>query len=422
MAKIVSRAIGNYKATITKPNYRAMYYPKLDSIRCFAAFAVVFAHIFQIWTWPVGTTMVFPLGHTGVIVFFVLSGFLITGLLVDEPAHAPFGVSLKNFYMRRTLRIFPIYYLYLAVVFSFNLGQSDEWSLGIRETGAWPWLYMTNILMFNTGKWLSFNSQLWSLAVEEQFYLVWPFIVLGLRQRVRMLVGVLVGICVFSVGLRAILVLNGYSASPLQPQIMVFTLTNLDFLAIGALLALAQRAYGKNLTGEEARKRLSKIGLVILVGGIIAYLISVQGYDAPLKIAVLHWAFGNFFIAAAAVGGILYALYSSAKYSLLHNPLTIRLGKISYAVYLFHNPLVAHYREIAGLIGFDPTLGVEYDPNTNLLSDWTLPWWQKIVPLLFCLALVILVAELSYRLIEIPILKLKDRFRTKTTGEAVTNN
>jgi len=391
-----------------------MYYPKLDSIRCFAVLAVIFAHIFQIWTWERDTFDLFPLGNAGVVAFFVLSGFLITGLLLDEPTDQPLAQSFKNFYMRRTLRIFPIYYLYLLVIFAFDLGAFKiEWSdptaapggplLTIRDTGLFPWLYLTNIWIYNHASWLTFNSPLWTLSVEEQFYLVWPFIVLFLRDRPRALVTVFTAVCALSIGARLYLFLAlGYTNT--TPHIEVFTFTNLDFLAAGGLLALAHRRYGE---------AIGKYGVPLLLLGLVMYYATVQFTDHSRALAAVYWTFGKFGMAVAAAGLVLYSLHSNPRYTLLHNPVTMRLGKISYGMYLYHNILVFHYREISSLVGLNPAALVDYDPATNMLSDPTVALWPKLLGVIVCLVLVIFVAELSYRFIERPILKLKNRFRSQ---------
>ncbi|MGI9311162.1 MAG: acyltransferase family protein [bacterium] len=352
---------------------RAMHYPKLDSVRCYAAFAVVFAHIFQIWTWSPTTEELFPLGNLGVIVFFVLSGFLITSLLLNESDDIPLRRSFKNFYMRRTLRIFPIYYLYLIVAFSIDLD-------GIGATGVWSWLYLTNLYFFWHNSWLLSNSHLWSLAVEEQFYLAWPFIVLLLRRRPRALAAIFGAICALALLARLHLLQSGYSGSP---QITVFTLCALDYLALGGLLALAQRRFGERIAG---------FGLPLLLGAAALYWASAALMHAVPTTAPLFWTLGKFALGLIGVGAVLYSIHSRARTTPLHNPLTMHLGKISYGIYLYHNPLVAYYKPILALVGIDP--------GDSLAAK-----------VLCCVVLVVLAAEISYALIERPLLRLKERFR-----------
>ena len=349
-----------------------MYFERLDTIRWYAAIAVVFAHIFQIWTWQPRSVDLLPLGHGGVVVFFVLSGFLITRLLLQEPLDTPLVTSFKNFYMRRTLRIFPIYYLYLAVVFTFNID-------GIRETGIYPWLYLTNIYIFNNDTWLNANSHLWSLSVEEQFYIVWPFLVLFLRNNMRGLCYLFSGVILFSVLVRVYLSLNGYSPSP---QIAVFTFSCLDYLAIGSLLSLLQLRYGE---------AIKPFALPLLIGSVILYYLTYL-LKAYFQWDVVFWAIGQMCIATAGAGIIIYAIYAPAKTGLFHNSVTMHLGKISYGIYLYHNVLVAHYATIAQAIGINPGDSI-------------------IIKIFLCLLFILIVTEVSFALVEKPLLGLKSRFR-----------
>ena len=353
---------------------RLAHIDKLDSVRCFAALSVVIAHILQIWLWPPRTVTLYPLGVTGVWVFFVLSGFLITALLLAEPRERAFGESLKRFYIRRSLRIFPIYYLYLLVAFVLNHD-------GIRQLGAWPWLYLTNFEIFAADRWALTNSHLWTLSLEEQFYLVIPFVVLMLRARPRLLLGVFACICASSVAMRAGLLLGGYSATP---QVDVFTFANLDYLALGGLLALAHRCYGE---------RLARYGVPLMLGGVGAYYLTAiwLAPHAGLGNAV-HLSLGRFALGVAAVGLIIYSIYSRQRRTLLHNPVTMHLGKISYGIYLYHLPLVVFYQPILALLGIDvgDSLGMR---------------------ILCGLALTIGCAQLSYTLIEKPLLRRKNSFR-----------
>jgi peptidoglycan/LPS O-acetylase OafA/YrhL len=120
------------------------------------------------------------MGWVGVQLFFVLSGFLITGILLDEKG-AP--RQLHNFYMRRVLRIFPLYYAVLLVAFIVlpALGDRPAWSVANKSNEIWYWLYLVNwdIPIEGGGGGL---SHFWSLAVEEQFYLLWPLAVIALSR------------------------------------------------------------------------------------------------------------------------------------------------------------------------------------------------------------------------------------------------
>ncbi|MBE8189821.1 MAG: acyltransferase [Candidatus Thioglobus sp.] len=349
-----------------------LYFKHLDSLRFYAVFLVIFAHIFQIWTWQENTVLLFPMGSLGVMIFFVLSGFLITKILLAIDENEPFQVSFKNFYARRSLRIFPIYYLYLLIIFIFNLEN-------IHQAGLMPWAYLTNIYIFNNDTWLNANSHLWTLSIEEQFYIIWPFLILTLKNNYRFLLGLFATIIAISIASRVYLTLENYSISP---QIEVFTLANLDSLALGGLFALL---YQKN------SKRLKTYALPMIAGGILGYYIF-----AWMKIMfgwqVLFWSVGKFFIVIFAGGLVLFALFSKTnKQNILHNKITIHLGKISYGLYLYHNIIVAHYDKIANFF-FIP------------VGD------SIVVKIILSLFFTIGIAQISFVIIEKPLLKLKAKF------------
>lgn len=148
----------------------SQHMPHLDSLRALAVFSVMIHH------WAPGFLGFEPWGELGVRCFFVLSGFLITGLLLRariavESGRSPMSWQIRQFYIRRSLRIFPIYYLTLVV--GVLLGM-----FVLRETVWWHAGYVSNIYFALRGKWQGYISHLWSLSVEEQFYLLWPALVL----------------------------------------------------------------------------------------------------------------------------------------------------------------------------------------------------------------------------------------------------
>ena len=147
---------------------------QLDGVRALAVFAVIASH----WTtyhpfWFNGTV--------GVQLFFVISGFLITGILLDARERAARErvtrrSVLWRFYARRFLRIFPLFYGTLLVTYVAGFQA-------VRSTIAWHVAYLSNALFASRGAWLGEVSHFWSLAVEEQFYLVWPVVLLACRRR-----------------------------------------------------------------------------------------------------------------------------------------------------------------------------------------------------------------------------------------------
>jgi peptidoglycan/LPS O-acetylase OafA/YrhL len=148
--------------------------PQLDGLRAVAVSLVLFQHYGNV-EWPILN------GRTGVILFFILSGFLITGILLDSriaasEAGAAAGSVLPRFYARRFLRIVPAFYAVLAVTFVARIGD-------VTHYVAWHMAYLSNVLFCIQDVWPKTTSHLWSLAVEEQFYLAWPLVVLFVPYR-----------------------------------------------------------------------------------------------------------------------------------------------------------------------------------------------------------------------------------------------
>jgi peptidoglycan/LPS O-acetylase OafA/YrhL len=148
------------------------YYPKIDTLRAIAVLLVLFHHYFneKITHW-------LSLGGLGVDIFFTISGFLITGILFSYKEKLSFSDSLKIFYIRRILRIFPIYYLYIgavALIFGSQISHSHL---------IWASLFCENFYIISGGKTNEALTHFWSLAVEEQFYLIWPFLILVVNRR-----------------------------------------------------------------------------------------------------------------------------------------------------------------------------------------------------------------------------------------------
>ena len=142
---------------------------RFDGLRALAVLAVI-QHHFGIKA----VNDVLAPGGPAVQLFFVLSGYLITGILLDAREQADRGAALTTFYIRRALRIFPAYYVALTLAASLNVNVYD----------AWPWhaAYLSNVRIALDGKWPGPVSHFWSLSVEEQFYLLWPMIVLFARR------------------------------------------------------------------------------------------------------------------------------------------------------------------------------------------------------------------------------------------------
>jgi peptidoglycan/LPS O-acetylase OafA/YrhL len=301
--------------------------PQLDALRFFAVLGVMVAH-----TWhPKRLPWLFgdlDWAGLGVRLFFVLSGFLITSILLDcRKAAEENGMAsmffIRQFYARRFLRIFPIYYLVVIIALIVDLPPARE---------IWGWLvtYTTNVYITLNNEWIGRLGHFWTLAVEEQFYLVWPWIILFVpRKR-------LLPIILFFISLGPIYRAIAYKIYPFDIGAMDFkastlTLGSLDSLAIGALLALA---WSSNIPKPTLQKYLTRLILPI---GLLLYTICLILYHYRIKPSV-------FFVVGDFSASLIFAwLISSASLGfkgfagkvLEFKPLRY-LGKITYGIYVYH--------------------------------------------------------------------------------------
>jgi peptidoglycan/LPS O-acetylase OafA/YrhL len=263
----------------------------------------------------------FSVGAAGVRLFFVLSGFLITGILLREKdSERPMGCVFRRFYARRGLRIFPLFYLAILLAVLFGLPR-------IGEALPWHLLYATNFLLAQTPESTGEGYALghfWSLAVEEQFYLFWPAVIL-LTPR-RWLPRVFLGVVLSAPLTRGLLLATGHEGWPVH----VLTSSCFDGLGLGALLALffhlrvAQRSWWlrSNLAGALAA--LPLVGLMAMYHGAdVGYRVYMVG-EYFAQSLLFMWLVGR-----AAVG------FEGAAGWLLSNRLITYLGQISYGIYVY---------------------------------------------------------------------------------------
>jgi len=282
----------------------------------------------------------FYVGWCGVDLFFVLSGFLITGLLLDARGDPHY---FRNFYARRTLRIFPLYY---AVVFfsliilphlPFVPAEKAQNFGRIDGDEIWYWTYLSNFAIAKAGQWRHGILDIsWSLAIEEQFYLMWPLVVATLGRKA--LLRVCAGLVVLAPLSRLALFAGG--ASPLAAYVL--TPARLDTLAIGALLAIASRSPG----GLSPWLPAARGAGAVLAGALGVWFLAAGGLD-PMRPVFLVLGFS---LLALGFGALLVLVVSAQPGSLLHAVFASRVlrafGKYSYAIYLFHLPLRAFVRDI----------------------------------------------------------------------------
>jgi peptidoglycan/LPS O-acetylase OafA/YrhL len=270
-------------------------------------------------------------GQTGVDLFFVLSGFLITGILLDAKGSRRYFV---NFYGRRTLRIFPLYYgfcfLTLAVLPPL---------VGSPVTGL-TWLSLgtfTANFALAAGTDGGLIGHFWSLAIEEQFYLGWPFFVcyLGRSALMRVCVASLVGSAI----LRLIVGLQGISAFMLTP-------CRIDTLLVGALLALAASS---PLGLIEWSRRATLLAVSALAAG-LPFCLTMSGSGSAL-LQVIRYP-----IIACLYGAILVIAVTTPASSrtgrfLTFKPLAL-LGRYSFGMYVYHPPMIHLVHWLLGLTSF----------------------------------------------------------------------
>jgi peptidoglycan/LPS O-acetylase OafA/YrhL len=281
------------------------YAPQLDGLRALAVLGVAWSH------WAPHHQFGLPFAF-GVHLFFVLSGYLITGILLgirdsDDRAH-----GIRMFYVRRVLRIVPVYYVTVALAALAAVPL-------VRE--SWPWhvAYLSNVFTFLRAEWPGAIGPWWSLSVEEQFYLAWPcLIVFAPRRALRPLI--LAAIVIAPV-------FRGWIVASGHPFGVLLTPGALDALGVGALLALAKLSRG---TSAGTRLRTDVIGAT----GAAIVLTTALGRGRIEGQAVLQ-------VVATALFGWLVWRASSGMSGALGRLLNLRpvryLGRISYGFYLIHN-------------------------------------------------------------------------------------
>ena len=331
------------------------HFPALDGLRGLAILLVLATHYVMVaptanW-FERGIKSICNHGWAGVDLFFVLSGFLITGILYDCKGQESY---FKNFYARRTLRVFPLYYGFLAVLLLVMLAVklSSNWVsdaphlANLWRVQPYLWTYTFNIACaFGHGS--AHLGQLWSLSVEEQFYLIWPLVIFACSRKTAMRVCV---VLIFTaLLLRLVLTL-------FVPQVDVYFLTptRMDPLAMGALAALLIRAPGRlNISVRTVA------GIFLAASALLAFRFTLALFTKAMDHAPVHthtaamlpsWKnlWDNVFI--FSVVGVLFVcllLLTILPGSIFQRPFSkffsassLRTaGKYSYGWYVFHFPL-----------------------------------------------------------------------------------
>lgn len=350
---------------------------QLDTVRAFAVMSVMISH------WVTKYIEIIPFGPLGVDVFFVLSGFLITWILLENRKKADSeniskGTVIKNFYIRRTLRIFPIYYILVMVLIII----APYTETNIRSSYPYYLTYTSNFYMFFLGDWEGKGlSHMWSLAVEEQFYLFWPALMLFVPRKYLLHL-----ICIFiGVGVLTQILLFNYKMGP------ILTTACFQGFGVGALLAWHLVYFPAGLERFYRAVRF-------LAG--VAFLFFIAGILKP------EWGIFKMFREISSLFGIFiitYLVYKAPTSGKLrfgfiwNNRALIFMGKISYGLYLYHNIV--------------PYLTEKVLTNAGTTAATMLPHkvgYLVMVGVNFIITLA--VAWISWIIIEKPILALKKHF------------
>jgi peptidoglycan/LPS O-acetylase OafA/YrhL len=351
------------------------YIPQFDGLRGLAILSVLIGHSGFLEALPHAGMLEYT--RFGVDLFFVLSGFLITGILMDSRGAQHY---FRNFYARRALRIWPLYYLVLFV--AFVVAPLFAPSMRPTAVSVWPAFvfYVQNIVFAYRTTYPFGLGATWSLAVEEQFYLTWPVLVFLLKKRTLAIVSVL--LVVMSLSLRLSFHFHG---APLG-FVHFFTLSRLDSIAFGSLAALWLRS--PSCTLVRWRTHAYQFLGVGVAGTILARVLMHRNSSTV----------GYTFLAFAFTGLLGISLASDPRSSLLGRSLSAGwlryIGRISYGIYLLHYPLFILWARFIGSLGFY---------QTHKLAGNLAGFAGQI-------ALATLAASISWRFFEEPILRLKELF------------
>ncbi len=354
------------------------HYPALDGLRGIAILLVVFLHNFRSMNY-------FFFGWLGVDLFFVLSGFLITNILLNTLDNPHF---LRNFYIKRVLRIFPLYYLILVICL-FILPAIPGLRVDMRyyiNNQLWQWTYLQNWLYIFKKP---FGSQMilhtWSLAVEEQFYLVWPVTIL-LIKRPKVLLAIVV--CLLLIVSISRFILWNYHIEDLAYS-SLYTFTRIDGICIGCMVAILMRVKPNFL-----KKYTAIIVLLMAAVNFGFYFINNQrSFTLP------YLAFAGYTTFAILFGILIHGAVTGEskliQFLLNNRPLKF-FGKISYGLYVYHWPVY---------ILLFPLFVSVTSKNINLSQRYFETTSAIIVTII-----AIFISVLSYHFFEKPFLKLKKRY------------
>jgi peptidoglycan/LPS O-acetylase OafA/YrhL len=359
------------------------YVKQFDTVRAFAVILVIISH------WQVGLITPFNLGSIGVTMFFVLSGFLITQILLRDKKKLESSPIKGNklgiigkFTARRALRIFPVYY---ALLIALYYGRSFFHNPVVQDWQYYA-LYFQNFLFYIRQSWPDGKlSPMWSLAVEEQFYLFWPWIMVYIPEKhlLKVLIGGFIFGILFQLTMHLFLI-KGMFAGLLTPACI-------DSFCAGGLLSYI--IVYKNALNKYY-PIIQKIGIVTLILFLASTFMNINMYvpNRTVISIITTWILAKI-------------LTNTNKYFdiIMSTNIMMSLGKVSYGLYLFHNFIPTIIAAIIHWVGKHPNT-VPYSATFLTFSS------NQGFFLLLCVLMLLVITYSSFYLIEKPILRFKKYF------------
>lgn len=332
-------------------------------------------------------------GWIGVQIFFALSGFLITRILIFE-SEGHSGNFFARFYWRRSLRILPVIVVFLAInLFAYILIGRPE---SLPSDFIWLATFTANFARMRDGDLGSAFVPLWSLAVEEQFYLIWPLLVyfLPLATFRKVVFCVLILTPAVRFVIFQYLTAYGYGAEYAGKASYVLPFTQFDAFAAGAAIPL----WRLDRLRRVGALFCAAVGLAGLAGlGVLAYLHHTRGANfftlgfPHYLIPAYGYVWGYSLLNLCSALGIVYAIQKTSPSLVLENSFVVWVGKVSYCVYVIHVPVLLAGNSVAASLGIDL--------HGIVRHGFFIMW---------CVA-VFLISGISYKWLEGPMLKFKDK-------------
>lgn len=369
-----------------------VYFKGLNGIRFIAATLVILHHIEQLKRIfglknYFDNPFIHHIGNLGVILFFVLSGFLITFLLLKEE-QVTSTIAIKEFYIRRILRIWPLYYFIILLSF-FILPTLKVFDIPIlSETLNVHFLpklllfiaFLPNVALFLFPS-VPYASQAWSVGVEEQFYLIWPLLIKKIRNRTKLLLSIIASYLIIKFALLILVEMSSRLNGYIKLIYLFWDNFNIDCMAIGGFVALL-------LFKKDKRKLSFLFGTITQVITLLTLVISLGvGFEFPYVNKEIYAVLFSFLI--LNIAGNPKTIVN------LENKVLNFLGKISYGLYMYHFIVIIVVIKLARFLSVD---------NNYFIYTSTI-------------ILTIAIATLSYYLLEKPFLKYKVKHSKILSGE-----